>query len=110
MIDTVTNIFGKGCGTTYLVIDKCRLTTYLSGGGQHAEAKFLGANRANLHSFPDLWMNNSPCPACAKKLIAAYRTIHSAHFYRGGIDKEIVLQCLAKMVASKINLEAFDWK
>ncbi len=122
MIDTVAyEVFKSGYGSTILTSDNF-LTTYKSGTAGHSEAQFIESNSASLGNFPNLWINNSPCTACAKKLIDAYAgvtpkpTIHAAHFYRGKdsnkkpIDREIVLQCLAKMVASGIKLEAFDWK
>ena len=118
IIDTVAKIFGKGYGTTILTAD-CMLSTYISGKDGHSEEQFLAENSDDLDSFPDLWINNSPCPSCAKKLIDAYKnvspkaTIHAAHFYSGGNSNkaiETALQCLAKMVKSGVNLESFNWE
>jgi hypothetical protein len=113
MINTVHKIFPKaGYGTTILTDDTLRM--YTSGGG-HAEEKFIEKNKHTLEKFTRLWINNTPCPVCANKLISAYANVQkkpaiaAAHFYFGK-KKEAALRCLAKMVKEGFTLMDFPWR
>jgi hypothetical protein len=109
-------IFPKaGFGTTILTDDTLRM--YTSGGGKHAEQIFIEENKNRLGDlFPWLWINNSPCPVCANKLIEAYAhvevkpVIAAAHFYSGNDKRKVALHCLAKMVKEGFTLTDFPWR
>ena len=82
----------------------------------HAEEMFINNNNQDdLKSIPVLWINNSPCPACAQRLINAYQGLHKpmifiAHFYIGkNKQREVSLRCLARMVSEGFTLEPFKW-
>lgn len=117
ILDTVYNIFGSGYGSTILTDNS--LLMYMNENGKHAEENFLALNKGKLTSTSNkrLWINNSPCPNCVKKLLSAYKsittkpTIFIAHFYGGtsNVSKEKARRCLAKLVKNGFTLKAFDW-
>jgi hypothetical protein len=91
---------------------------YTSGGGLHAEQKFIKENKDTLGDFTWLWINNSPCPMCANELIRAYANVQNkpviaaAHFYFGEkkYGREAALRCLARMVTEGFTFKAFPWR
>ena len=120
MINTVHEVFRDvRASTTVLTTTKVgKQRTYISGKKGHSEDKFIKAN-PNLAGSHVLWINNSPCPECARKLIE-WKDMHinepsivieAAHFYKGDkYPKETVLSCLARMVSKGFTLRAFNWK
>ena len=115
MIDTVTKIFGGTSFAKTILVDDHGLDTYFSQSGTHAEDNFIQANTNRLSRIKKLWINNTPCPACAKLLIKAYAntaskpTIYAAHFY-GGSSANHSLQCLAKMIKEGFRIMPICWK
>lgn len=75
-------------------------------------------NPANQNSLPDtLWMSRSPCPGCAKRIMADYNkhsikpTIHVASFFTGNNLEQTVesLKCLAKLKFLNYTVLPWDW-
>ncbi len=88
---------------------------YISAGETHAEDYMLAA----AITPPEFWITNSPCPVCARKLMAAYADsltkaeINIRRFYKPppGNARAIskATDCLAKMIYQGFKLYDWDW-
>lgn len=87
---------------------------YASAGNLHAEDYML----ADLSTPEEFWITNSPCPVCARKLMAAYAgspkpEINIRRFYKPppGNARAIsnAIDCLAKMLHQGFKLYEWEW-
>ena len=91
-------------------------STGANPGINHAEDAMYNALRNNLpHEF---WLTKTPCPQCARNLIARYANkkkpvIRVTHFYsippNGASQKEKSIQCMAKMIKNGFTFLLWDW-
>ena len=68
----------------------------------------------------EFWLTKTPCPQCARNLIARYATsihkpvIRVVHFFslypNGSAQKELSIECMAKMMHNGFTFLLWDWK
>ena len=88
---------------------------FISGGTDHAEYLM----KSNLKTPPEeFWITNTPCPACARGLMAWYSSsskkakIHATKFWVIAPNKkeiDLATDCLAKMMYQGFTFVLWDW-
>ena len=86
---------------------------FISAGEEHAEDFMLSTLATPPEEF---WITNSPCPRCARKLMASYSgsinkaKIHVRKFTSGPSHQtELATDCLAKMMYQGFTFVLWDW-
>lgn len=114
-------MFGETHSTqdTYLTIDFGKNVYKQLDKDTHAEDRVLNNQRNNaLINANGIWLNNSPCPRCAKMIMRTYSgserkpTIYIQSVYvQQGLDSTLnSLTCLARMLREGFNIVPWDWK
>lgn len=89
---------------------------FISDSGGHAEDYMI----SKISTPPiEFWITNTPCPCCARKLMAWYSNsilkaeIHATRFFADAPgrpqEKNAAIDCLAKMMAQGFTIVSWDW-
>ena len=129
VLKAMTNVFTHESNNlkTYLYVPKKEAgktghelifrSTGADSGINHAEDNMFNTLKPNLPQ--EFWLTKTPCPGCARNLIARYEkskekpVIHVVHFYSrppsGETQKEKSIQCMALMIKKGFTFLLWDW-
>ena len=116
MINTVDLVFGSlPTHDTYLATN---FGERIFSARDHTQAYFKLFETIKNPKPDRIWMTQSPCLVCAKRLISEYSnpdsirpTLHIASIYTGNslLDTVESMKCLAKMVYLNFTILPWDW-
>ena len=119
MINTVDLIFGSlPTHKTYLTIDSGESIFHSHDDIQAYYRLFDMVETSHLPTPSNIWMTQSPCLVCAKRLIYEYGnshsikpTLHIASIYASNslLDTVDSLKCMAKMVHLNFTILPWEW-
>lgn len=104
---------------TYLTFDFGKTVYKQLNKDTHAEDRMLSDQRSKELIYENgIWLNNSPCPRCAKTIMRAYSdseqkpTIYVQSVYiQQGLDSTLdSLMCLGRMLKEGFNIVPWDWR
>ena len=116
-------MFGQTFGTqsTYLTTDFGKKVYKQKNSVTHAEDRLFDSETIKAIAKNGIWLNNSPCPRCARKIMNQYHDypnpedkptiyIQSVYVGNGGLDSTLnSLMCLAKMLNEGFDIQPWDW-
>ena len=117
----------KGCSSkkelvtqdTYLTVNFGQKVYTQEGADNHAEDRLFSDKTVNPNLIIDngIWLDNSPCPRCAKRIMNHYVDsddkpviyIQNVYVQQGLSSTLDSLMCLAKMINQGFKILPWDW-